>query len=238
MKFKRCEFGHYYDPSKYDRCPHCFARSSGVEAEYTVAKRPVDERVMQAYDLDDYDAPAPSPRAAAAAPVAPAAPAAPVAPAAQAAPQPAERPAAPVAPAAPAPMPEAEDSVTVARLARDTGINPPVGWLVQITGANKGKAYEVHAERNTIGRSSSMDICLKGDLGVSRDTNGVLSYNPRNRSFHLIPGEGKAILYVNGQELLSPQELNAYDCIEISETALLFVPLCGERFAWEDLKDD
>ena len=53
MKFKRCEFGHYYDPSKYDRCPHCFARSSGVEAEYTVAKRPVDERVMQAYDLDD-----------------------------------------------------------------------------------------------------------------------------------------------------------------------------------------
>lgn len=214
MKFKRCEFGHYYDPSKYDRCPHCFARSSGVEAEYTVAKRPVDERVMQAYDLDDYDAPAPSPRAAAAAP------------------------AAPVAPAAPASMPEAEDSVTVARLARDTGINPPVGWLVQITGANKGKAYEVHAERNTIGRSSAMDICLKGDLGVSRDTNGVLSYNPRNRSFHLIPGEGKAILYVNGQELLSPQELNAYDCIEISETALLFVPLCGERFAWEDLKDD
>lgn len=214
MKFKRCEFGHYYDPSKYDRCPHCFARSSGVEAEYTVAKRPVDERVMQAYDLDDYDAPAPSPRAAAAAP------------------------AAPVAPAAPASMPEAEDSVTVARLARDTGINPPVGWLVQITGANKGKAYEVHAERNTIGRSSAMDICLKGDLGVSRDTNGVLSYNPRNRSFHLIPGEGKAILYVNGQELLGPQELNAYDCIEISETALLFVPLCGERFAWEDLKDD
>ena len=214
MKFKRCEFGHYYDPSKYDRCPHCFARSSGVEAEYTVAKRPVDERVMQAYDLDDYDAPAPSPRAAAAAP------------------------AAPVAPAAPASIPEAEDSVTVARLARDTGINPPVGWLVQITGANKGKAYEVHAERNTIGRSSAMDICLKGDLGVSRDTNGVLSYNPRNRSFHLIPGEGKAILYVNGQELLSPQELNAYDCIEISETALLFVPLCGERFAWEDLKDD
>ena len=64
MKFKRCEFGHYYDPSKYDRCPHCFARSSGVEAEYTVAKRPVDERVMQAYDLDAYDAPAPSPRAA------------------------------------------------------------------------------------------------------------------------------------------------------------------------------
>lgn len=228
MKFKRCEFGHYYDPSKYDRCPHCFARSSGVEAEYTVAKRPVDERVMQAYDLDDYDAPAPSPRAAAAAPVAPQ----------PAAPQPAERPAAPAAPAAPAPMPEAEDSVTVARLARDTGINPPVGWLVQITGANKGKAYEVHAERNTIGRSSAMDICLKGDLGVSRDTNGVLSYNPRNRSFHLIPGEGKAILYVNGQELLSPQELNAYDCIEISETALLFVPLCGERFAWEDLKDD
>mgnify|MGYP000769776176 CR=1 FL=1 len=47
--------------------------------------------------------------------------------------------------------------------------------------------------------------------------------------------EGKISLRTGVSE---PQELNAYDCIEISETALLFVPLCGERFAWEDLKDD
>lgn len=211
MKFKRCDFGHYYDPSKYDQCPHCFARTSGMEAEYTVAKTPVDERIMQAYDLD-YGAQEPEPVMEA----------------------PRRREA--VAQPAPAQPVVEEESVTVARMEQQTGINPPVGWLVQITGVNKGRAYEIHAERNTIGRSSAMDICIKGDVGISRDTNGVLSYNPRNRAFHLIPGEGKAIIYVNDQELLGPVELKAYDCVEISDTALLFVPLCGDHFAWEDLK--
>lgn len=221
MKFKRCEFGHYYDPSKYDRCPHCFARSSGMEAEYTVAKTPVDEQVMQAYDLDygEQEQPIESPRRRREEP----------------APVQQVQPVVEVSRPVPEPMPE-EESVTVARVEKQTGVNPPVGWLVQITGAGKGKAYEIHSERNSIGRSSAMDICIKGDVGISRDTNGVLSYNPRNRAFHLIPGEGKAIIYVNDQELLGPVELKAYDCIEISDTALLFIPLCGERFAWEDLK--
>ena len=52
MKYVRCEFGHYYDPSKYRTCPHCSARASNVQEEYTVAKDPVDERIAQAYDLE------------------------------------------------------------------------------------------------------------------------------------------------------------------------------------------
>ena len=213
MKYVRCEFGHYYDPSKYRTCPHCSARASNVQQEYTVAKDPVDERIAQAYDLDyGQDQPIQAPARRGAAP-APAPAAAPV--------------------SAPAPAVD-EDPVTVARVEKQTGINPPVGWLVQVTGTNRGKAYEIHSERNTIGRSSAMDICLKGDVGVSRDTNGVLSYNTRNRAFHLIPGEGKAIIYLNGEELLAPAALSAYDRIEISDTALLFLPLCSERFSWED----
>lgn len=211
MRFKRCEYGHYYDPSKYGSCPHCFARSAGVEAEYTVAKTPIDEQIMKAYDLDFDDAApieAPSRRRGARA----------------------EEPPAPARP-----VMDEEESVTVARMEQKTGINPPVGWLVQIAGPNKGQAYAIHTERNTIGRSSSMDICLKGDVGISRDTNGVLSYNPRNRAFHLVPGEGKAIIYLNDQELFGPQELHPYDRIEISDTALLFLPLCGDRFSWEEI---
>jgi hypothetical protein len=213
LKFKRCEYGHYYDPSKYESCPHCFARSNGVEAEYTVAKAPIDEQVLEAYDLtygDDAPVEAPSRR----------------------------RRARPEPPAAPAPSPQPaaeEESVTVARVEQRTGVNPPVGWLVQTAGPNKGQAYVIHSERNTLGRSSSMDICIKGDVGISRDTNAVLSYNPRNRDFHLVPGEGKAIIYLNDQELLDPALLHPYDRIEISDTALLFLPLCGDRFSWEEL---
>ena len=223
MKFKRCEYGHYYDPSKYDRCPHCFARGSGLESEYTVAKQPLDERVMQAYDLDAYDAPArPQPPAQQAAPVPPAAPVQQV---------PVQQ-----APAQPAAQMEADEAATVARLATDAGIDPPVGFLIQITGGNKGKFYPIHSERNSIGRANGNDVVLKGDLGVSRESNAVLSYDPRARAFHLIPGEGKAIVYVNGEELLAPRALSSYDCVEISDTALLFLPFCGEKFAWEDLE--
>ena len=198
MKYKRCDYGHYYDPGKYTECPHCQVRSR--QDEYTVAKTPVDDRVAEIFDLKD-DVRKDVVRAA----------------------------------VQPLPVQEAEeDSVTVARVEKITGSDPVVGWFVQITGENRGKTYEIHSERNTIGRANGMDICLKGDLGVSRDTNGVISYNPRNRCFHLIPGEGKAIIYVNGEELLTPVQLHAYDRIEISDTALLFLPLCGERFAWED----
>lgn len=206
MKYTRCEYGHYYDPSKYNSCPHCSVRLR--QDEFTVAKSPVDERVAEIFDLQQESEPvieAPVRRT-----------------------QEAQGKAAREIPDA------QEDSVTVARVAAITGIDPVVGWFVQTTGENRGKTYEIHSERNTIGRSSGMDICLKGDIGISRDTNGVISYNPRNRSFHLIPGEGKAIIYVNGEELLSPVQLCAYDRIEISETTLLFLPLCGEKFSWEE----
>ena len=199
MKYKRCDFGHYYDPSRYESCPHCQVRSR--QDEYTVAKTPVDERVAQIFELN----------------------AAPVENAVYKA---------SVAPSVPAEV--QEEAVTVARVQAATGMDPVVGWLVQLTGENRGKTYEIHSERNTLGRANGMDICLKGDIGISRDTNGVVSYNPRNRGFHLIPGEGKAIIYVNGEEVLAPVELHAYDRIEISETALLFLPLCGEKFCWEE----
>ena len=200
MKYKRCEYGHYYDPSKYASCPHCQVRSR--QDEYTVAKTPVDDRVAEIFDLKEEVREVQAQAAAA------------------------QQPAA-----------MEEDSVTVARVEKVTGFDPIVGWFVQVTGENRGKTYEIHSERNTIGRANGMDICLKGDLGISRDTNGVISYNPRNRAFHLIPGEGKAIIYVNGEELLAPVELHAHDRVEISDTMLLFVPLCGEKFAWEDAQN-
>ena len=243
-KYVRCEFGHYYDPSKYESCPHCFARSAGLGEELTVAKSPIDEKVDKAYGLNDADAEepiqaparrrAPDVRPAYAEPAAPVERTAPVR-----AEEPVRKPVAPVqdemfyAPAEPAP--QDEDPITVAKLEQQTGVNPPVGWLVEIAGPNKGKTFEIHAERNTLGRSSAMDICLKGDVGISRDTNGVVSYNPRNRDFHIIPGEGKAIIYLNGRELMGPEELRPYDRVEISDTALVFVPLCGEQFCWEEV---
>ena len=60
----------------------------------------------------------------------------------------------------------------------------------------------------------------------------------RNNRFNLIPGEGRNIVYLNGEELFSPMPLKAYDLIDFGQTKLLFVPLCGEQFRWEDKEGD
>ena len=126
-----------------------------------------------------------------------------------------------------------EPGVTVAHIKKKTGIHPVVGWLVCVEGADKGRDYRIRSERNFIGRDPSMDICISGDDGISRERHAVISYNPRKKSFLLLPGESHGIVYHNSDEVVGPVDLNLFDVLEISETKLLFVPFCGERFNWE-----
>lgn len=189
MKLKRCDYGHYYDPTKFDACPHCQARD---RQETTVAL----------YDEDSTPPPAP----AFVPPLAP----------------------------APAAMP-AEDLPTMAKYGQDVqNVNPPVGYLICIQGPARGQDFRLHAQRNSIGRGNGMDVCIKGDLGISRENNAYLSYDPKNRQFHLIPGEGKSIVYVEDNELMAPCRLRGGEHIEIGDTVLLFVPVCGDDFDWND----
>lgn len=60
----------------------------------------------------------------------------------------------------------------------------------------------------------------------------MISYNPRNRTFRIAPGEQRGIVYLNDEEVLTPMPLAPYDRIELGATKLLFVPFCGERFTW------
>ncbi len=128
----------------------------------------------------------------------------------------------------------ADDQPTVARARESMGFDPVTGWLVCVHGAARGQQYVIHTERNSIGRGDRMDICIKGDLGISRENHATLSYNPRTHTFTLIPGEGKSIIFLNGQEILAPVRLTAYDRVEISATVLVFMPLCSDVFSWED----
>lgn len=130
--------------------------------------------------------------------------------------------------------PSPDDQSTVALAREKLGFDPIAGWLVCVKGAARGQDYHIHNERNFLGRSDRMDICVKGDLGISRENHAVISYNPKARSFSLIPGDGKSIIYLNGQEVLAPVRLTAYDRIEISATVLVFIPLCSEIFSWDD----
>lgn len=117
---------------------------------------------------------------------------------------------------------------------RSQSFSPVTGWLVCIEGPDRGRDYRVRAGYNRIGRSESMDICIPGDPSISRERHAVIAYDPEERVFFFSPDEGKNLVRLNGKLLMGPGELHAYDAVTLGATKLLFVPLCGERFSWDE----
>lgn len=113
-----------------------------------------------------------------------------------------------------------------------TGIQPVTGWLVCLTGGEKGKDYRLHSGKNFIGRSNTMDVVLIDDKTISRDKHGSLTYDPKGNAFYLAP-EGGNTVYLNGEMLETAQKLQTDDVITIGETDLVFIPYCKEDRKWE-----
>ncbi len=132
-----------------------------------------------------------------------------------------------------------EEAYTVGFFRKKTGIDPVVGWLVCTKGPDRGRDYRIHSEKNFIGRSPSMNICIQNDESVSRDNHASVSYNPRNKSFKIHPGSSRGLVYLNGKDVDMPTELSVYDIIELGQTKLVFIPFCGEKFQWDnDAKEE
>jgi hypothetical protein len=113
--------------------------------------------------------------------------------------------------------------------------DPVVGWLVVVKGPGRGQAVRIGAEWNSIGRDPDQRICLNfGDNHISRRNHAKLNYEPLARKFSITIGDGINSTYVRDENLLGPTELKANDRIRIGETELMFVPLCGENFDWNN----
>lgn len=131
----------------------------------------------------------------------------------------------------------AEGGKTIGIMQSQMGFDPVVGWLACVAGPSRGKSYTIRGGINSIGRSDRMDITITGDMKLSAENHAKLSYSERNNRFNLIPGDGRNIIYLNGEEVFAATPLKAYDLIDFGETKLLFVPLCGEHFTWEKKED-
>jgi hypothetical protein len=129
--------------------------------------------------------------------------------------------------------PAQEPGATVGLAKKKLGIDPVVGWLVCVSGPEKGRDYRIRSENNFIGRDRSMDICISGDSGISRSKHAAISYDPKYGKTRVLPGGGRGLTYCNEEVVDAPTQLNAFDKIEIGETTLIFVPFCGEQFKWE-----
>ena len=114
---------------------------------------------------------------------------------------------------------------------------PVVGWLVCIEGQDKGKDFCLHGAKCTIGRHRTSSVVLS-DPHISREGYPALVvYDERKtHRFYLASGDAASHnnVELNGNMLLGQSVLNPYDEIRIEDTALVFVPFCGDDFYWED----
>ena len=85
-----------------------------------------------------------------------------------------------------------------------------------------------------IGRAAAMDVSLGRDDTVSRESHALVIYDTKNNKFSLAPGQGRGITYCNDEQVEQVRPLEAYDVIEVGKSQLLFLPLCGERFQWDE----
>lgn len=113
-------------------------------------------------------------------------------------------------------------------------VEPVVGWLVCTSGSNYGKSFPLFTGKNFIGRDQSMDICLAGDVTISRQKHAIIIYEPKLRQFYAQPGEAHELFYLNNDVVLTSVKLADRDVITVGRTSLMFVPFCDERFGWDD----
>lgn len=110
---------------------------------------------------------------------------------------------------------------------------PVVGWLVCIAGPHIGQSFNITAGKNSIGRGPDNDIVLSNDPTVSGSKHAWVTYEAKHRNFILQAGDGR-YPDLNGEQVIEGKMLKAFDKIELGNTLLLFVNLCGDIFAWED----
>ena len=130
--------------------------------------------------------------------------------------------------------PDADRGKTVGIIKKNIGIDPAVGFLVCVSGPHRGADYKLVSGRNFIGRAAAMDVALADDDTVSRESHALITYDVKHNTFSLSPGQGRGITYCNDEQVEMFRPLEAYDVIEVGKSRLLFLPLCGDRFKWDE----
>lgn len=240
MEMRKCTNGHYYDASVHSECPYCNRGSSesvrlaeiGGDNDRTMPlsafgmsdddkTMPLlsyvdrdDDKTMPLTGVTDRDEDKTIPKTIYQADCI-------------------ERP--PVRPQVTPPLEKpfyTDTDKTMVLIDLEKGIDPVVGWLVNVDGEEKGMDYRIHMDNNFIGRSEKMDICIKGDETISRENHAVISYDPKDSLFYFTPSDGRAISRLNDKAVFQTIELHAHDRITIGKTVCEFIPFCDGSFQW------
>ena len=117
-------------------------------------------------------------------------------------------------------------------------LDPPVGWLVIVSGPGKGHVLTLGNGMNSIGRGESARVRINyGDDTIARSNHARLAYEPRKRRFLLSHGEGANLTYADGEVVMESIEIQSGAIIEIGATRLRFQAFCSPEFDWPDIND-
>lgn len=125
-----------------------------------------------------------------------------------------------------------DDDKTISLSFVKDNCRPVCGWLICISGSQKGRSLDVFSGRNFAGRAKSMDIRLTDDDAISRDKHFSVVYDPRNIKFAIVSGNGETQL--NGKTINGAADLHEDDEILVGKTKYLFVPYCNEERNWNE----
>ena len=104
------------------------------------------------------------------------------------------------------------------------------GWLVCVSGPEKGRDYRLHSGRNFLGRAPQMDISIADDMEISRENHFSVVYEPKKRMYLLVPGS--ANIYLNGKSINKVTSLKTGNMIGVGRSEFIFIPFCKEGRDW------
>ena len=88
--------------------------------------------------------------------------------------------------------------------------------------------------KNLIGTTSVMDIQIIGDTKIEKRNHAVIMYDYKQKKTMLLPTDSHGMIYHKGHALFEPVTLEAFDEIELGESAFRFVPFRGDDFSWAE----
>ncbi len=112
---------------------------------------------------------------------------------------------------------------------------PVTGWMVCVSGELKGAMCTLYEGENYIVLEETGLKTVLSDEDCD-EYSCVISYIPETRSFRASRGNAGELCYIGNEIVLDSLDINAYDNIEVGDQMLLFIPLCGERFSWDDYR--
>ena len=85
-----------------------------------------------------------------------------------------------------------------------------------------------------MGRNPDNRIVFAKDGQISREKHAFIMYEPKKHEFFIQSGDSSGLTYVNNENIIGAKKIDAYDIIELGGSQFIFIPLCCDRFSWEN----